>query len=156
MPVEAKLEVPVGQAGEVVVLPMAEDAVAGGVQVVVVALEVELARVGGDVDIVPALGPEDVVLQLDAARGAVDEERIAGELVNRVVGEKDAVGALDAHAERGVGVDQVVGEERTAENVVDAGALDSNRVVVDLVAHDDAGAAGDDARCRCCRRRGWT
>ena len=88
-------------------------------------------------------GPEDVAPDLHVAGAAVHGEGVAGGLVDGVVGEQDAADEVDAHAERGVGVDQVVGEEGAAEDVVDAAGLDADRVVVDLVAHDVAGAADD-------------
>ncbi len=92
-----------------------EDQFAGaaGVQVVVVAEEPGRAVVG-DVDVVAALGPEDVIADLDGARPALDPDEVAGGGEQGVVEDANVGLALDVDAAEGVAVQKIVGDELAA------------------------------------------
>ncbi len=70
--IETHLVEPVGPGRKVGILPAAQDAAAGRVQIVVIAQQVGFAIVGRDRDVIAGLGPEDIVLDLVSDRVAVD------------------------------------------------------------------------------------
>src|SRR5205085_576290 len=92
---QVDVHLPVEHVGEIDV-PVDELAAAGGDEVVVVAEEPGLAVVG-DIEIVAAVRPQDVVLHLDVARAAVDADVVAGGRVEGVVDDVDVADAADQH-----------------------------------------------------------
>ena len=110
MPVQTQLVEPIGSAGEIAALPLPELARASHVQIVVIALEADLAA-GRDDQIVTGSCPENVVAQAHVWRAIQNANGIATGLIDRVVnneGTAGAVGDCDEDACIAIGVDQVV------------------------------------------------
>ena len=139
MGVEAHVELPVDERGEVRALPLSDFSIGGVPEQVVVAAKAQLA-IGIDGDAVSGVCPEDVVLYADARRTG-DADRIADRLVDGVVGDAVAAagvvclvpGAIDGDPLIGIGVDEVVGDGGVQAVSAES---DAGRVGVDRVADD--------------------
>src|SRR5207249_4505466 len=93
-------ELPGGERGAIA-LPEADSAAAGGVEVVEVAGEIELAVVG-DENAIAGGGPDDVVAEVDVV-GVVDVDAVGGGLVDRIVDDLVGGGLGAAEADGGDG-----------------------------------------------------
>ena len=106
----------------------------GRIQVVVVAGETLLA-VGGHVEIVAAVGPDDVIQQADAAGGVLHPHSVARGRVDRVARHGNVAAAGNKNSLSRIAIDQVV-----LDGVVRAGGLHAHDVGVDQVELDSRAA----------------
>ena len=139
--VEVGLDLPVEQVREGF-LP--EDGPAGGhttggEQVVVVAVEADLA-VGVDVQVEAVLRPDDVVAERDVLRSARQAHAVARRRVDRVVRDRDNVAGGDEDGLADVSVQHVVVHVRGVVH------LDARRVVMDLIEAHGRVVVREDAR----------
>ena len=104
-------ELPALEIGTRDVLPCPDLAAAGGVDVVVIAVEADLDRRGDDDPQGSSQGPENIVFDADVGAGSiigVDPQGVAGGLVDGVVVDLRAGAAEDPDSLDGIVVEQVV------------------------------------------------
>ena len=108
-----------------------------GVKHVVVTRKADLA-VTGDIDVIAAVRPQDIIPQRDVRRRAPDRYSVAGDLVHRVVDDLGSRRGDHDDSLLSVGVDEVVRHRTVERIVVVIGSLGSNAntVAVDVVGLD--------------------
>ena len=131
MNVQAVLVAPVGQGGIVPVGQLHRLSRAGGVEVVVIALESD-GRIIAEGQSVAGRGVQNVVrddhvLREEIVPAAEHFDGIAGRLIDGVVDDLRVDAAADENAARGIGVDEIVQDERIAV------AFDAGGIGIDLV-----------------------